>query len=217
MTSLAIVQSGAHGVCRDGDAVVFPVPFPEGAEIFIMFGAGGLSYSSTHGNVNQFRAFTAENITRTGFDARLKLSTLATLTARSATFTPSPGSPSVATKTQAAEAQGKLYIAGFEVAFSVGGTVTLESRPSGGGAWTFEANRFFPGGTFGSQTLECTRTGLGANAEFRLTAATDGGEGTVTLTAASVAWDEVSGGGTEVSATPPGVEPVKWQALVSED
>lgn len=216
MTSLAIVKGGAHGTCSDGDSVTFPVPFPAGAEIFIMFGAGGLSYSSTLGAVNQYRAFSAEDVTTTGFTARLKLSTLGTLTPRTATFSPSPGTPATATKTQATEAQGLLYTASYQVEFSVGGTVTLESRPSGGGAWTFEADRFYSGGTWGSQTLDATRSGLTANSEFRLTAAADGGEGTAVLTAASMAWNEASGA-TETSATPSGVEPVKWQALVSED
>lgn len=79
----AVSNGGAFGIlkgsqflfCRDGDNVVFPVPYPSGtaSRVSVVFIGGGLTYDASL-SPPLFQSFNALNVTETGFTADLKLS-----------------------------------------------------------------------------------------------------------------------------------------------
>ena len=72
---IGILKGAQFVQCRDGDNVVYPVPYPAGTDsrVAVIFIGGGLTYDDTTLTGPQFQQFEAFDITNTGFTASLKL------------------------------------------------------------------------------------------------------------------------------------------------
>ena len=75
-TLLPILKGAQFVLCRDGDNVVFPVPYPAntGPRVSVIFVGGGITYSNDPNLAPPlYQNFQAFNVTETGFTASLRL------------------------------------------------------------------------------------------------------------------------------------------------
>lgn len=198
-----------NGTAYDADVVTFDPPFENVPAV--IFGDGGITYSSTLGAVSTQRIIQALNITESGFTMKAKLGDLGAPTARSFSFSGPGGNDDLAIKTLAAEAYDDAYVVNFEMLLEPGDTGITEiyTRPSGG-TFTLRATLTRTNGSAAARTYTLSPTitvdGLGANAEVYIveTAA-------ATITGSTVDYSENTI--TEVTATPSGSTGISWLAI----
>jgi len=228
-SSVSLLKGGQVIECTDGVAVTFPTGFPAGTsigKIKVIWLGGGITYSPALTGV-QGRKMQTSGMSLAGFTPVLKLTELAaSLTARSYNFTPTPGTPSIATKVLAANAWNNVYTAAFTVAitgetneyFGIQGScdVILEAKTSVGSYAIVDSRTYTSAHdgsitTYSGQTLTATFAAAGADALFRLTVSLF--IGTATLTTTTLTYSEATAPA-EISLTPTGASPVSALVLL---
>lgn len=204
------------GLAYDGDVVTFAKAYDEVPAV--IFGDGGLSYSSTLGAVNQQRIIQALNLTTTGFTMKAKLGDVGAVTPQSDSFPGGFGASSEATKSLAAEAYDDQYtvtgtlriLADIPPATVSIGLYTKSST----GSYELRYTTTEVGAEAGLTTIPLsaiiTVDGLDAGAMYAWSIlADDQGRGTIRGLTATYNTATI----TEVTATPSGVSGISWLAI----